>query len=138
MSTVSVRYIVNDVDAAIGFYCGRLGFREQMHPAPGFAMLTRGDLRLVLSAPAAGPGSAGGGAPMPDGSAQEPGGWNRFMLEVSDLEAMVETLRRDGVRFRNEVVTGVGGRQIMAEDPSGNPVELFEPSRPEARLSQSQ
>lgn len=138
MSTVSVRYIVNDVDAAIGFYCGRLGFREQMHPAPGFAMLTRGDLRLVLSAPAAGPGSAGGGAPMPDGSAQEPGGWNRFMLEVSDLDAMVETLRRDGVRFRNEVVTGVGGRQIMAEDPSGNPVELFEPGRPEARLSQSQ
>ena len=138
MSTVSVRYIVNDVDTAIGFYCGRLGFREQMHPAPGFAMLTRGDLRLVLSAPAAGPGSAGGGAPMPDGSAQEPGGWNRFMLEVSDLDSMIETLRQDGVRFRNEVVTGVGGKQIMAEDPSGNPVELFEPGRPEARLSQSE
>lgn len=138
MSTVSVRYIVNDVDAAIGFYCGRLGFREQMHPAPGFAMLTRGDLRLVLSAPATGPGGGGGGSPMPDGTTQEPGGWNRFMLEVSDLDAMVETLHRDGVHFRNEVVTGMGGKQIMAEDPSGNPVELFEPGRPEARLSQSQ
>lgn len=142
MSTVSVRYIVNDVDAAIGFYCGRLGFREQMHPAPGFAMLTHGDLRLVLSAPAAtaGPGAGGpggGGSPMPDGTSQKPGGWNRFMLEVADLDAMVEALRRDGVRFRNDIVTGVGGKQIMAEDPSGNPVELFEPGRPEARLSQS-
>ena len=137
MSTVSVRYIVNDVDAAIGFYCGRLGFREQMHPAPGFAMLTRGDLRLVLSAPAAGPGGGGGGSPMPDGTMQEPGGWNRFMIEVSGLDTLVEALRRDGVRFRNDIVTGVGGKQIMAEDPSGNPVELFEPSRPEARLSES-
>lgn len=138
MSTVSVRYIVNDVDAAIGFYCGRLGFREQMHPAPGFAMLTRGDLRLVLSAPAGGAGGGGGGSPMPDGTRQEPGGWNRFMLEVPDLDAMVEALRGEGVRFRNDIVTGVGGKQIMAEDPSGNPVELFEPTRQEARLSQSQ
>jgi catechol 2,3-dioxygenase-like lactoylglutathione lyase family enzyme len=137
VSTVSVRYIVNDVDAAIRFYSGRLGFREQMHPAPGFAMLSRGDLRLVLSAPAAGPGGGGGGSPMPDGTMQEPGGWNRFMIEVSGLDTMVEALRRDGVRFRNDIVTGVGGRQIMAEDPSGNPVELFEPSRPEARLSES-
>jgi catechol 2,3-dioxygenase-like lactoylglutathione lyase family enzyme len=137
MSTVSVRYIVNDVDAAIAFYCGRLGFTEQMHPAPSFAMLTRGDLRLVLSAPATGPGSGGGGSPMPDGTSQEPGGWNRFMLEVSGLDEMVEALRRDGVRFRNDIVTGVGGKQIMAEDPSGNPVELFEPTRPEARLGQS-
>jgi catechol 2,3-dioxygenase-like lactoylglutathione lyase family enzyme len=142
VSTVSVRYIVNDVDAAIGFYCGRLGFREQMHPAPGFAMLTRGDLRLVLSAPAAGAGAGnggggGGGSAMPDGTRQEPGGWNRFMLEVSGLDAMVEALRAEGVRFRNDIVTGVGGKQIMAEDPSGNPVELFEPTRQEARLSQS-
>jgi len=138
MSTVSVRYIVDDVDAAISFYCERLGFREQMHPAPGFAMLTRGDLRLVLSAAAAGPGSqGGGGSPMPDGTRQAPGGWNRFMLEVPDLDGMVEGLRRDGVRFRNDIVAGVGGKQIMAEDPSGNPVELFEPGLREARLSES-
>jgi catechol 2,3-dioxygenase-like lactoylglutathione lyase family enzyme len=134
MSTVSVRYLVNDVDAAIAFYCGHLGFNQQMRPAPTFAMLTRGDLRLVLSAPAAGPGSGGGGSPMPDGTMQQPGGWNRFMLEVPDLEPMVAALRRDGVRFRNDIVAGVGGKQIMAEDPSGNPVELFEPGRPEARL----
>jgi catechol 2,3-dioxygenase-like lactoylglutathione lyase family enzyme len=131
MATVSVRYIVHDVDAAIAFYCGQLGFREQMHPAPAFAMLTRGDLRLVLSAPG---GGGGGGSPMPDGARQEPGGWNRFMLEVADLEGTVEALRRAGVHFRNDIVTGVGGNQIMAEDPSGNPVELFEPGRPEARL----
>jgi catechol 2,3-dioxygenase-like lactoylglutathione lyase family enzyme len=131
MATVSVRYIVDDVDAAIAFYCGHLGFREVMHPDPAFAMLTHGDLRLVLSAPA---GGAGGGAPMPDGARQRPGGWNRFMLEVADLEGTVEALAREGIRFRNDIVVGVGGKQIMAEDPSGNPVELFEPSRPEARL----
>lgn len=136
MATVSVRYIVNDVDAAIAFYCGSLGFREQMRPAPPFAMLTRGDLRLVLSAPAGPPGEGpgGGGSPMPDGTRQAPGGWNRFMIEVADLEETVQRLRQDGVHFRNDIVTGVGGKQIMAEDPSGNPVELFEPGRPEARL----
>lgn len=133
MSTVSVRYIVRDVDAAVAFYCGHLGFTEQMRPDPAFAMLTRGDLRLVLSAPAV-TGARGGGAPMPDGTVQQPGGWNRLMLEISDLEGTVTALRQDGVRFRNEIVTGVGGKQIMAEDPSGNPVELFEPTRPEARL----
>lgn len=144
MATVSVRYIVSDVDAAIAFYCGELGFREVMHPAPPFAMLTRGDLRLVLSAPAgpdgAGPGgggSGGGGSAMPDGTRQQPGGWNRFMIEVTDLQATVRRLRKAGVHFRNEIVSGVGGNQIMAEDPSGNPVELFEPSRPEARLNDS-
>ncbi len=134
MATVSVRYIVDDVDAAIAFYCGSLGFQELMHPAPPFAMLTRGDLRLVLSAPAEPAGGGGGGSPMPDGTSQKPGGWNRFMLEVADLEGMVEALRRGGVHFRNDIVTGVGGKQIMAEDPSGNPVELFEPGRQEARL----
>ena len=134
MATVSVRYIVHDVDAAIGFYCGHLGFREDMHPAPAFAMLSRGDLRLVLSAPGGGPG---GGQAMPDGTLPRPGGWNRFALEVSDLAATVETLRAAGVRFRNDIVTGVGGRQILAEDPSGNPVELFEPAIPEAALSAS-
>jgi catechol 2,3-dioxygenase-like lactoylglutathione lyase family enzyme len=131
MATVQVRYIVNDVDEAIAFYCQKLGFAEVMHPAPSFAMLTRGDLRLVLSAPNP---AAGGGQPMPDGRKQEPGGWNRFAIEVADLSAFVETLRGAGVRFRNDIVTGVGGKQILVEDPSGNPIELFEPVIPEARL----
>ena len=129
MPTVSVRYIVDDVDAAIAFYRDNLGFTEVMHPAPAFAMMSRGDLRLLLSAP-------GGGQAMPDGSIPAPGGWNRFAIEVADLADTVDGLREVGVRFRNEIVTGVGGKQILAEDPSGNPVELFEPVRPEARLSQ--
>ncbi|HTT54296.1 MAG TPA: VOC family protein [Streptosporangiaceae bacterium] len=132
MVTVSVRYIVDDVDAAIAFYCENLGFTEVMHPAPAFAMLARGELRLNLSAPG---GGAGGGQAMPDGTLPEPGGWNRFALEVTDLAALVRRLRGNGARFRNEIVTGMGGRQILVEDPSGNPVELFEPTRPEARLS---
>jgi catechol 2,3-dioxygenase-like lactoylglutathione lyase family enzyme len=132
MATVQVRYIVNDVDAAIAFYCQKLGFTEVMHPAPTFAMLTRGDLRLVLSAPNP---RSGGGQPMPDGRKQEPGGWNRFAIEVADLSATVETLRKAGARFRNDIVTGVGGKQILVDDPSGNPIELFEPIAPEARLS---
>lgn len=133
MPTVSVRYIVDDVDAAIAFYRDNLGFAEVMHPAPAFAMMSRGDLRLLLSAPGGGPG---GGQATPDGSLPAPGGWNRFAIEVTDLAATVDGLREVGVRFRNEIVTGVGGKQILAEDPSGNPVELFEPVRPEARLSQ--
>jgi catechol 2,3-dioxygenase-like lactoylglutathione lyase family enzyme len=133
MPTVSVRYIVDDVDAAIAFYRDNLGFTEVMHPAPAFAMMSRGDLRLLLTAPGGGPG---GGQAMPDGSVPAPGGWNRFAIEVADLSATVDGLREAGVRFRNEIVTGVGGRQILAEDPSGNPVELFEPVLPEARLSQ--
>jgi catechol 2,3-dioxygenase-like lactoylglutathione lyase family enzyme len=132
MATVSVRYIVHDVEAAIGFYTGHLGFSVQIHPNDMFAMLNRGDLRLVLSVPGA---PAGGGQAMPDGTLPQPGGWNRFTVEVPDLDATVAGLRRDGVRFRNDVVTGVGGKQIIAEDPSGNPVELFEPTRDEARLS---
>jgi catechol 2,3-dioxygenase-like lactoylglutathione lyase family enzyme len=132
MATVSVRYIVDDVEEAIDFYCRQLGFKEQMHPAPSFAMLSHGDLRLVLSAPGGGPG---GGQAMPDGSLPEPGGWNRFQLEVTDLETTVAKLRDHGARFRNEIVTGVGGKQILVEDPSGNPVELFEPTTAEARLS---
>jgi catechol 2,3-dioxygenase-like lactoylglutathione lyase family enzyme len=132
MATVSVRYIVHDVDAAIGFYRDKLGFTLLMHPAPAFAMLQRGDLRLVISAPGGGPG---GGQAMPDGSVPEPGGWNRFAIEVSDLAATVSELRASGVRFRNEIITGVGGKQILAVDPSGNLVELFEPGVPEARLS---
>jgi catechol 2,3-dioxygenase-like lactoylglutathione lyase family enzyme len=133
MATVSVRYIVYDVDQAIAFYCRHLGFTEVMHPAPTFAMLSRGDLRLVLTAAGGGPG---GGQAMPDGRVPEPGGWNRFSIEVPDLAALVQELRSAGARFRNDIVTGVGGRQILLEDPSGNPVELFEPTLPEARLSQ--
>lgn len=131
MATVQVRYIVHDVDAAIAFYTQRLGFRLDMHPAPPFAMLSLGDLRLVLSAPNPGPG---GGQSMPDGTAPTPGGWNRFAIQVSDIAAAVVDLRSAGVRFRNDIVTGVGGKQVIVEDPSGNPVELFEPIRPEARL----
>src|SRR5215472_13254355 len=130
MATVSVRYIVDDVDAAIDFYCRQLGFHEDMHPAPTFAMVSRGDLRLVLTAPGGGPG---GGQAMPDGSVPAPGGWNRFQLEVDDLEGLVRRLRDDGARFRNDIVDGVGGRQILVNDPAGNPVELFEPKLPEAR-----
>lgn len=133
MATVSVRYIVNDVSEAIAFYCQHLGFSEEMHPAPSFAMLSRGDLRLVLSAPGGGPG---GGQAMPDGRMPEPGGWNRFSIEVADLAATVEALQKSGAHFRNDIVTGVGGKQILIDDPSGNPVELFQPTLPEASLSQ--
>jgi len=131
MATVQVRYIVHDVEAAIAFYTKQLGFKLNMHPAPPFAMLSRGDLRLVLSAPNP---MGGGGQAMPDGPAPQPGGWNRFAIEVSDLAAAVDELRRTGAHFRTDIVTGVGGKQILVEDPSGNPIELFEPTIPEARL----
>jgi len=126
----TVRYIVDDVDAAIAFYCGQLGFREVMHPAPAFAMIVRDDLRLALSSPGGGPG---GGQAMPDGTLPRPGGWNRISLQVADLDADVRRLQRAGVPFRNEPITGVGGRQVIVDDPSGNPVELFEPILPGAR-----
>jgi catechol 2,3-dioxygenase-like lactoylglutathione lyase family enzyme len=132
MGTVSVRYIVHDVDAAIAFYCSHLGFSQVRHPAPTFAMLRRGDLRLVLSAPG-GPG--GGGSTTSDGRVPRPGGWNRFSLEVDDLEGTVERLRAGGAVFRGEIVHGVGGDQVIVEDPSGNPVELFSPTIPEASIS---
>jgi catechol 2,3-dioxygenase-like lactoylglutathione lyase family enzyme len=134
MAKVQIRYIVNDVDKALPFYMEQLGFQLVMHPAPAFAMLSRGDLRLVLSAPNP---SAGGGQSMPDGTQQTPGGWNRFAIEVSDIAEMVEKLRKAGVHFRNDIVTGVGGKQIIVEDPSGNPIELFEPILPEARLDKN-
>jgi catechol 2,3-dioxygenase-like lactoylglutathione lyase family enzyme len=124
MSTVSVRYIVNDVEAAIAFYTQHLGFSVELHPAPGFATLARGNLRLLLNSPT-GPGGAA--QPMPDGRKPEPGGWNRIQLQVSDLAQEVETLRQAGVHFRNDIVTGRGGKQILLDDPSGNPIELFEP-----------
>ncbi len=132
MPSVSVRYIVDDVDPAIDFYTGHLGFEEVMHPAPTFAMLRRGELRFVLSAPGGGPG---GGASMSDGSVPSPGGWNRIQIEVDDLDATVARLRDAGAAFRNEVVEGVGGRQVIVEDPAGNPIELFQPTIDEARLS---
>ena len=118
-----VRYIVNDVTEAITFYTENLDFSVVMNPAPQFAILARGDLRLALSSPS---GRAGGGQSMPDGRSPEPGGWNRFVIEVDDLDAEVSRLRSAGTTFRNEIVNGVGGRQILLEDPSGNPVELFE------------
>jgi catechol 2,3-dioxygenase-like lactoylglutathione lyase family enzyme len=123
MGKVSVRYIVNDVDTAISFYCDMLGFGVEMHPAPGFAALAKGDLRLLLNRPGAG----GAGQAMPDGQAPVPGGWNRIQIEVEDLAATVEKLKAAGCHFRNEIVIGNGGKQILVDDPSGNPVELFEP-----------
>jgi catechol 2,3-dioxygenase-like lactoylglutathione lyase family enzyme len=131
MPSVSVRYIVDDVDAAIRFYVDRLGFDEVMHPAPTFAMLARGDLRLVLCKPGGGPG--GGGA-MADGSVPTPGGWNRFAIEVDDVDALFADLTAAGVYARSAVIDGVGGRQVIVDDPSGNPVELFQPTIDEARL----
>jgi catechol 2,3-dioxygenase-like lactoylglutathione lyase family enzyme len=138
MATVSVRYIVDDVDEAMAFYRTHLGFDEQMHPDPAFAMLTRGDLRLVLVSPVPADHPGGGSRPMLDGTPQRPGGWNRFMLEVGDVEATTKELLAAGVRFRNEIVTGIGSKQVMVEDPSGNPIELFEPIRREARLSREE
>ena len=131
MAKVQVRYIVNDVDEAIAFYTTHLGFTLDMHPAPPFAMLSRKSLRLVLSAPNP---AGGGGQSMPDGTHQAPGGWNRFAIEVADISSFVETLKQAGVHFRNNIVIGVGGKQIIVDDPSGNPIELFEPILPEARL----
>lgn len=118
----AVRYIVDDVDRAIGFYQGLLGFEVETRPAPGFAALSRGDLRLYLNAPGAGGAGRAGGAP-------EPGGWNRFQLEVPDLEDVVGSLRQAGARLRGDLVQGQGGAQILVEDPSGNVVELFQPKR---------
>lgn len=122
---VAIRYIVHDVERAMGFYRDLLGFAVEMHPAPGFAALARGDLRLYLNAPGAGGAGRAGGAP-------EPGGWNRFQLEVQDLDAFVDALRAAGAPFRGERVEGQGGAQILVEDPSGNLVELFQPkARPQ-------
>jgi catechol 2,3-dioxygenase-like lactoylglutathione lyase family enzyme len=124
MTTVSFRYISDDVDATVAFYVERLGFNVEMQPGPGFAMLSRGDLRLLLNQPGAG----GAGQPMPDGRTPEPGGWNRVVLEVSDLEREVAKLRAAGASFRSEIISGRGGSQILLDDPSGNPVELFQPT----------
>ncbi len=122
-SRVTVRYIVNDVEAAMAFYTKHLDFEVEQHPAPGFASLTRGNLRLLLNKPGAG----GAGQAMPDGRVPEPGGWNRIQIEVADLESTVASLREQGARFRNDIVIGNGGKQVLLDDPSGNPIELFEP-----------
>lgn len=121
----AVRYIVNDVDAAISFYTEYLNFKTDMHPAPSFAIISRDDLRLLLTKP--GPG--GGGQPMPDGTVQTPGGWNRIHIVVDDLEKVMAELRSKKAKFRNELIVGVGGNQLLLEDPSGNLIELFEYKR---------
>lgn len=123
LNALMVRYIVHDVDAAVAFYTDHLGFRVAAQSGPHFAILERENLQLVLSPPK-GPG--GGSQPMPDGRRPEPGGWNRLIVRSSGLESDVQVLRKAGVEFRNEIVQGPGGRQILLEDPSGNLVELFE------------
>jgi catechol 2,3-dioxygenase-like lactoylglutathione lyase family enzyme len=131
MPSVSVRYIVDDVDDAIRFYVGHLGFNEVMHPAPTFAMLARGELRLALTKAGGGPG---GGSALPDGTLPTPGGWNRFAIETEDVERLYTALLAAGVQARSPIMDGVGGRQVIIDDPSGNPVELFQPTIAEARL----
>lgn len=120
----TIRYFVTDLDASVDFYCGLLDFEEELRPSPAFAMLYRGDLRLLLSVPG-GPGAV---HTLPDGTVPEPGGWNRMTLTVPDLTATAEALRRRDVRFRHDVAYGIGVRTLLVEDPSGNPVELVEPT----------
>ncbi len=124
MATVNVRYMVDDVEAAVAFYTKHFGFKVLSSAAPAFAEVARGDLRLLLSGP-----TSSAGRPMPDGRRPGPGGWNRIHFVVDDIAAEVERLRGAGVRFRNDIVTGPGGSQILLEDPSGNPIELFQPGR---------
>jgi catechol 2,3-dioxygenase-like lactoylglutathione lyase family enzyme len=124
MNTVNVRYMVDDVDEAVAFYTKHLGFSLLSNTAPAFADVTRGDLRLLLSGP-----TSSAGRPMPDGRRPEPGGWNRIEFVVDDIAAEVERLRAAGLHFRNDIVTGPGGKQILIDDPSGNPIELFQPAQ---------
>jgi catechol 2,3-dioxygenase-like lactoylglutathione lyase family enzyme len=124
MATVNVRYMVNDVEAAVAFYTTHLGFTLISKTLPAFADVARGDLRLLLSGPA-----SSAGRPMPDGRRPSPGGWNRIHLVVEDLSEEFDRLRAAGVQFRSDIVTGPGGSQILLDDPSGNPIELFQPRR---------
>ena len=124
MTTVSVRYIADDVGAAVDFYVERLGFNVDAQPGPGFAVISQGNLRLLLNQPGAG----GAGQSMPDGRSPAPGGWNRIQIAVADLEREVAALRRAGASFRNDIVAGQGGSQILLDDPAGNPIELFQPA----------
>jgi predicted enzyme related to lactoylglutathione lyase len=126
MDTVRVRYIVNELDPVVNFYTKYLGFAVKREARPNFAMITRGNLEMVLSTPF-GPGGAA--KPMKDGRRAEPGGWNRIIINVGDLEAEVQRLIKAGVHFRNDIATGPGGSEILLDDPSGNPVELFQPAR---------
>jgi catechol 2,3-dioxygenase-like lactoylglutathione lyase family enzyme len=119
--SATIRYLVRDVDQAVEFYTRHLGFTLDQRMGPPFAIVTRGDLRLWLAGP-----QSSAGRPMPDGRVPEPGGWNRLVIEVEDIAAMVTTLKAAGLRFRNEVITGPGGSQVLVEDPSGNPIELFQ------------
>jgi catechol 2,3-dioxygenase-like lactoylglutathione lyase family enzyme len=120
----TIRYFVEDLETAVAFYCQQLGFEEELRPSPVFSMLYRGDLRLLLSVP----GAHQGGHALPDGTIPVPGGWNRILLQVSDLDATVAALRQGGVRFLDDMPRGVAVRQVTIEDPSGNPIELFEPT----------
>ena len=120
---VNVRYMVDDVDAAVDFYITHFGFELRSSAAPAFADVVRGNLRLLLSGP-----KSSAGRPMPDGRTPEPGGWNRMHFVVSDIASEVERLRAAGITFRNDIISGPGGRQILLEDPAGNPVELFQPA----------
>lgn len=124
--SVGVRYIVSDVAEAVSFYSKILGFTVEMDFSPGFAAVSLGDLRLFLNSPG---GGGGAGKAMPDGSFPAPGGWNRIMIETADIAGFVETLRRNGARFRNDITQGNGGKQILLEDPSGNAIEVFEPGQ---------
>ncbi len=126
MNTVRVRYMVNNIDSTVSFYTKYLGFKEKPGATPNFAMLSRGELELVLSTPF-GPGGAA--KPMPDGRKAEPGGWNRIIINVDNLPAEVARLRQAQLHFRNDIVSGPGGSEILLDDPSGNPVELFQPSK---------
>lgn len=122
--TVSVRYMVDDVEQAIAFYTRNFGFALGHDASPAFAEVLRGNLRLLLAGP-----TSSAGRPMPDGRTPQPGGWNRIHFVVEDIAAEVERLRGAGVSFRNEIISGPGGKQILADDPSGNPIELFQPAR---------
>jgi catechol 2,3-dioxygenase-like lactoylglutathione lyase family enzyme len=124
MDHASVRYIVTDVDAAVAFYTELLGFQVDMRPAPGFAQVSRGTLQVLFNRPGAG----GAGQAMPNGLLPAPGGWNRIRIEVADLATTVARIKAAGGRFRNDIVIGNGGKQILLEDPSGNPIELFQPA----------
>ena len=121
---INVRYIINDLEETVAFYTEKLGFKIDLKVNPGFAALSKDNLNLFLNKP----GYGGAGQPMPDGAVPRPGGWNRFQFEVNNLAEFVEGLKKSNVKFRNEIVTGQGGKQVLIEDPSGNLIELFQPA----------
>ncbi|MEX0720253.1 MAG: VOC family protein [Balneolaceae bacterium] len=122
---IKIRYIVNDVEESISFYTNHLNFELDIHPAPGFAALSKGSLQLLLNQPGAG----GAGQKMPDGSSPEPGGWNRIQITVGNVESLYQQLKDDGLEFKSEIIEGKGGKQVLLKDPSGNLIELFESTR---------